>query len=227
MPELKGIVDALAVHYGNLDRPPCVGPFQMVLWEAVAYMAPDERRLAAFEMLRATVGLTPEQILDAPLDALQAVTRHGGAIAFESRAGRLRESAQLVLMDFDGDLSGVLKLPATQSLKQLMRFPMIGRPVAEKILLFCGVLPVLALDSNGLRVLIRLGYGKEHQSYDQSYKSVREAIAGELPADCAYLSMAHELLRRHGKETCRRNEPSCHVCVVRDSCQFYRQTALS
>jgi hypothetical protein len=35
-----------------------------------------------------------------------------------------------------------------------MLFPMIGEPGAEKILLFSGVLPVPALESNGVRVLV-------------------------------------------------------------------------
>ena len=34
-----------------------------------------------------------------------------------------------------------------------------GEPGAEKVLLFSGSAPVLALDSNALRVLLRLGFG--------------------------------------------------------------------
>ena len=51
-----------------------------------------------------------------------------------------------------------------------MQFPMIGEPGAEKILLFSGVLAVLALDSNGVRVLVRLGVGEERKSYAATYK---------------------------------------------------------
>ena len=55
-----------------------------------------------------------------------------------------------------------------------MQFPMIGEPGAEKILLFCGLLNVLALESNGLRVLTRLGCGEERKELCRGYKSVRE-----------------------------------------------------
>jgi endonuclease-3 len=48
--------------------------------------------------------------------------------------------------------------------KLLMRFPMIGEPGAEKILLFCGALAVLALESNGLRVLVRVGVAEERKT---------------------------------------------------------------
>src|ERR1039458_5911517 len=65
-----------------------------------------------------------------------------------------------------------------------MQFPMIGEPGAEKILMFSGVLGVLALESNGLRALVRLGFGEDRKSYSATYKSVREVTLEELPADC-------------------------------------------
>ena len=46
---------------------------------------------------------------------------------------------------------------APASEKALKRFPSIGDPGAEKILLFTRSYPVMALDSNGLRVLCRVG----------------------------------------------------------------------
>ncbi len=91
------------------------------------------------------------------------------------------EAARLTIAEFDGDLSNLLRLPAKEALKQLMRFPMIGQPGAEKILLFSGLLPVLALESNGLRVLIRLGFGTEDKSYSTMYRSVQGATAANCP----------------------------------------------
>ena len=38
-----------------------------------------------------------------------------------------------------------------------------------------------ALESNGLRVLVRLGFGEDRKSYAATYKSVREATLEELP----------------------------------------------
>jgi endonuclease III len=99
-----------------------------------------------------------------------------------------------------------------------MRFPMIGEPGAEKILLFCGALNVLALESNGLRVLTRLGCGEERKSYAATYKSVREVTLEELPSDGPLLTKAHLLLRRHGQEICLRTGPVCHACPVSLQC---------
>ena len=106
------------------------------------------------------------------------------------------------------------------SKRVLKEFPGIGDPGADKILLFCGADPVVALDSNGLRVLLRLGYGTEHQSYAKSYRSAVEAAASELPAKQAVRVRAYELLRHHGQTTCKHKAPACGACPLRKWCPF-------
>ena len=215
------LLDKLERHYGTPSSPRFAGPFEMILWEIVAYLADDARRAAAFDALRDTVGLTPQKILASPEKRLRDITRMGGSIAAEERADHLRTTAQLALDEFDGNLDGALKLPPPKAKKALMQFPMIGEPGAEKILLFSGVLPVLALESNGLRVLVRLGIGEDRKSYAATYRSVRSVTMEELPADCKSLTKAHLLLRQHGQELCLRNAPACHACVVNSECDFF------
>jgi endonuclease-3 len=190
----------------------------MICWEIVAYLSDDARRSAAFAALRERVGLSPHQILVAPIETLREITRLGGPIAADDRATRLQAAAQLVQDESGGDLSSVLRLPPPKAKKHLMRFPMIGEPGAEKILLFCGNLAVLALESNGLRVLVRYGIGEERQNYAATHKSVREAMLEQLPADLPLLTAAHLLLRRHGQDLCLRNGPACGKCPVRVAC---------
>jgi endonuclease-3 len=88
--------------------------------------------------------------------------------------------------------------------------------------MFSGVLPVLALESNGVRVLVRLGIGEDRNSYAATYRSVREATLGHLPEDCESLTIAHLLLRQHGQELCFRNSPACHSCPLNSDCPHVR-----
>eukprot|EP00456_Euglypha_rotunda_P088824 TRINITY_DN9135_c0_g1_i4.p1 TRINITY_DN9135_c0_g1~~TRINITY_DN9135_c0_g1_i4.p1 ORF type:complete len:240 (+),score=8.50 TRINITY_DN9135_c0_g1_i4:80-799(+) len=209
-----GMLAELERFYGEVARPALEGPFAMVLWEIVGYLADDARRGAAFAALRERVGLTPEAILAASGEELEAVARMGGGIAVRERVERLRTAATL------GDPVGALTMPSARAKKVLMRYPMIGEPGAEKILMFCGVLPVLALESNGLRVMVRYGIGEEKSNYAATYRSVREAVLEELPRECDVLQAAHLLLRRHGQEICRRGAPDCPGCPVRSGCPF-------
>jgi endonuclease-3 len=208
--------------YGCPNPPQFEAPLEMILWEIVAYLVDDTQRRTAFEALRKRVGLTPEKILAAPKELLRQITRIGGSIAAEERADRLRTAAQLALDEFGGNLATVLKLPSQKAKRSLMRFPMIGEPGAEKILMFSGVLPVLALESNGVRVLVRVGIGEDRKSYAATYRSVREATLGQLPEDCKSLTTAHLLLRQHGQERCFRNRPACHSCVLNSDCPYFR-----
>lgn len=77
---------------------------------------------------------------------------------------------------------------------------------------------VLALESNGARTLVRLGYGSVGRHYDATYRSVQSAAAGELVASVEVFSRAHLLLRRHGQDVCRRVAPACAECAVARRC---------
>jgi endonuclease III len=218
MKKLPRILAALRRAHGRLPRGP-TEPFALVLHENVAYLADDAKRAEAFSELERATGLSPERLAAAPRETLLAVAKRG--ILAADRVDRLREIAAIALEEFGGDLEEVVRRPPKDAIKALRRFPGIGLPAAEKILLFSGRLPVLALESNGLRVLLRLGYGREEKSYAASYASAQRAAAAELPEKCEALAEAHRLLRRHGQEICRRSAPRCDRCTVSKECAYF------
>ncbi|HKM86853.1 MAG TPA: hypothetical protein VJW96_11645 [Terriglobales bacterium] len=221
-PTLTQVMDRLFKFYGAPAPPPVTDAFEQVLWENVAYLADDEKRAAAFLALRKTVGLRPEDMLKAKPEKLLAVTRMGGMVP-ELRAQRLRQSAEIVQILLQGKLNAVLDESLPKAKKTLQRFPTIGEPGAEKILMFAGKYAVFGLESNGLRVLLRLGFAEEQKSYSASYRGVKSAISGQLPQDCKSLVTAHQLLRRHGQELCKRSRPLCDECPLKDSCAYAAQ----
>jgi endonuclease III len=172
---LEKISKKLKQHFGEPKLPKTQDPFELIVLENIAYLVDDARREAAFEALRRTIGLRPVDIVAAPIEEVISTTRLGG-VHPEPRAHRLKESAQIVLNDFAGDLHEALKLPLPKAIKALRQFPSIGEPWAEKILLFTKAYPLLALDSNGLRVLLRLGFWRgEEELYRQLQVSQRGA----------------------------------------------------
>jgi endonuclease-3 len=221
MPDLAWVVALLEKHYGK-PRPPLTrDPFEMVVIEQSGYLATDERRERAFLELKKRVGVGPDQILGAPMEVLREIAAIGGIHA-DLRALRMVESAELALRE---NPSTAVKLEFKQARRAIAKYPMIGEPGAEKILLFSGAHRVLALESNGLRVAVRLGFGQEHRSYSTTYRSAQEAldIAGWSGAR---LIAAHQLLRRHGQEICRRSDPGCEVCPVSGDCRYARERAV-
>ncbi len=214
-----GMIARLQKFYGDPPPPPVTDPFEQVLWENVAYLADDEKRARAFSQLRKTVGTSPKDILKAKPEKLLAVTRMGGIVP-EVRAERLRQIAEIAEILLKGRLDAALGESLAKAKKTLRQFPSIGEPGAEKILMLARKHPVFGLESNGLRVLLRLGFAQEQKSYSASYRAVQTALSGQLPKDCESLTVAHQLLRKHGQELCKRSQPNCEECPLRRSCAF-------
>ena len=219
---LIAIVKKLEKFYGRPQPPKTTDPVELILLENVAYLADDDKRAAAFAALKKSIGTRPAQILKASPEQLEEITRMGGIVP-ELRAQRLRQIAELVHYIFKDDLAAELKKPLPQAKKALKRFPTIGDPGAEKILMLTRSYPVLALESNGLRVLLRLGFAEEKKSYSASYRGVQQALAGQLPSDYDALIVAHQILRQHGQELCKRSRPLCDMgCPLTAECRYFR-----
>jgi endonuclease-3 len=211
-------LDALAKLHGEPKLQTVRDPFELILKENVAYLVSDERRAEAFKALKARVGVKPERILAAPQDVLLEIAQLGGMLP-KGRVDKLKQAAELAV-EQGGDLRAILKEPLAKARRVLKKFLGVGDPGAEKILLFSHTHPFLALESNGLRVLLRLGYGSEKGAYAKQYKSAQEAAGKEIEEACAPRMRAHLLLRLHGQTLCKRSAPECGACPLSKSCPY-------
>ena len=226
MPTFTQLIARLKRHYGKPELPPAQGPFELVMRENACYLLPDERRLEVFEALRDQVGLAATAIDAAPDKVLLPLAKRGG-MRPETRVFRWRQIAGITLSQFDGYLDRILTMPYAEAKKALKQFPTIGDPGAEKILLLCGVSNGLPLESNGLRVLVRVGWGRSQKNYGATYRSVQEALEPEIPSSSPKLMEAHLLLRRHGKTLCKDKAPLCYQCPISAECTYAQTTAAS
>jgi endonuclease III len=213
------VIATLEGYYGRPKPAVARGPFELILYENIAYLVSEDRREKAFRELQTRIGTRPEDVLVASLEELTPIAALGGIFP-ELRARRLQEAARLVRDEFHGDLRSVLSLDFVKARRALRKFPVIGEPGAEKILLFTGAHARLALESNGVRVLVRLGFAEEHTSYSTTYRRLQDALRDQIGTECAPLVPAHQLLKLHGQELCRRSEPRCPACPLRGSCAF-------
>jgi endonuclease III len=219
---LPQVLAALKTRYAHV-KPPAAGrdPLALILWEMVAYLADDDTRGKAFKALRDRVGLAPSALLEASLPVLTAICRSGGSVQPFDRAKRIKLIAALANDEFDGDLSQILTWEYAPAVRALRKFPSVGEPGADRILMLCGSHAVLGLDSNALRVLLRLGYGEESANYTKAYRSARDAAMAVLPKEPGALADASLLLREHGKETCKTSAPRCEECPVTAACAYF------
>jgi endonuclease III len=201
--------------YGSPEKPPTRDPFGLVIYENIVYLASPERRREAFAELRETIGTSPEAILGAPRRVLERIAARG--IIAARVASRIQECARIAVDEAGGDLSAAAAGPLKDAVRVLRKFPGIGQPGAEKILLFSGRPAGLAPESNGLRVLVRLGLVREESSYAKTYAAGREAGRALAPK-ASVLQEAHLLLQRHGQTLCRKEAPACGRCPLARGC---------
>jgi endonuclease III len=215
---LAETIDALASTHGEPAPPPVVDPFEQTVFETCCYLVDDDRRLEVWRRLKKLIGVTPAKLFAADQARIAAAIRDGGMRPAD-RAAKVLACAEIA--SEIGDLDAAANRPLDEARRVFERFPNHGRPGAERVLLFAGAHPVLALDSNGLRVLVRLGFAAESKSYDKTYRDVRAAVAPQTSGkEAAWLVRAHQLLRKHGQEICRRTRPECPRCPLRPRCAF-------
>jgi len=213
-------VAALEAFHGPPPAEPVADPFEIILWENCACLVDDARRTAVFRALAAEVGLTPEAILGAPPGTLERVIGAGG-MQPERRAAKLRDAAKLAAESGPAALGRLIRESPERARRILKKFPGIGDPGADHILMLSHAMVTLAPESNGLRVLLRLGYGSERGDYAAQYRSVAKAALPELKREWRWLEKARSLLRSHGREVCRRAAPQCETCPLTSSCRWF------
>jgi endonuclease III len=221
----KTVIDQLISAHGVPDPPYVTDPFEMILFENVSYLVSDEYRVLAYENLRNVVGLHPADILTANSGQWSRIAPMAGSNK-RGQIDKLIRSAEIVQSDFDGDVTTVLKLPFKKGAAALKKFPAIGDPGAEKILLFGRAAAILPLESNGLRVMTRIGFAAEQANYTAMYRAAQRSVADDLPSDIDWLIAAFQRLRLHGQLICRRVDPRCGACDVRPMCAFGRNRSI-
>lgn len=216
-PRLPALLDRLEAVYGRPRRePPCTA-LEWILWENCAYLVSDARRAEAYRALAERTKLEPARILGLAHEELAELAALGGMHP-ERRVEKLRSIAETVQESFDGDLEAATKRPLREARRALKRFPGIGDPGTDKILLFTGRHVVPALESNGLRVLVRLGLAEEAKNYTATYRNAIAALEPFAERGGAWLVRAHQLLRSHGQALCKNNAPLCDDCPLAERC---------
>lgn len=214
MNALRAAVATLAKLYR--PRPALRDPLQIILWENIGYLIDDERRAALFDEFATRVGLSAGAIAKAKDSVLVDIAKRGGMNP-RVRVERWRTIGAIA--STHGDLKVALRaLPAPKARALLKKFPAIGDPGADKILLFSGIEVRPALESNGLRTMLRLGLAPVGRSYAASYDAAVDVLGRDGEGTQAWYMRAYGVLRAHGQALCKRSAPQCVACPLDSSC---------
>jgi endonuclease III len=218
---LSQILDTLESFHGPQTAQWPTEPYQFLVWWHCGYPASEERCSRGWKSLNAEIGISPEKLLETPASRLARALKPGGMIP-ELRAGRLKQIAQRIREEFKGDLRSALsRLPLPQARASLKKFPGIGDPGADRILLFGEITAIAAVPSSCPQVLVRIESGHPHETYNVNYREAQEIMRSQVADTFVARTRAYLLIAQHGQKVCKRSNPKCGMCPVAASCTFF------
>jgi endonuclease-3 len=213
---LEDLLNKLSVFYGALPTPPR-DPFTLFVWEVLSVHSTPFKRDAALAALKRIPALTPDAMSRAPQKKLELSTGLAGPYN-EQRLRALRTGVDMFRRA--PKLPDVIRGPIVPARRALKGLPQMGEGGAYRMLLFAADHPVLPVDARVSRVARRLGYGDQQGSFTKTARSVREAVATQLPASPDAYRRAFLYLSHHGGATCTEGDPHCTVCPLLPDCPY-------
>jgi endonuclease III len=212
--KLERLVDRLRDFYGALPAPPR-DPFTLFVWEVLSTHSTPHKRETALGALKRARALTPDAMWKAPQKKLEESVRLAGPYT-EQRLKALRTGVDIFRRT--PDLPSVIRGPLTTARRALKGLPQMGEGGAYRMLLFAADQTVLPVDAKVSRVARRLGFGEAHVDFTKTARSIRDAIAKDLPPNVEIYRKAFLYLAHHGGTTCTETDPHCVVCPLAKDC---------
>ncbi len=208
---LGEIYDRLYAHYGPQGWWPGDGPFETivgaVLTQNTAWVNVDK----ALANLRAADAMSPSALRGLPEHELAALIRPSGY--FNSKTRKLKAIAGHLAL-YGDDVGQWASREPKELRDELLGVYGIGPETADDIVLYVAGLPSFVMDAYTQRIVDRLALAPQRKRYED-YQAVFE---DNLASDAGLFNEYHALLDAHAKEVCRKRDPRCKVCVLRDLC---------
>ena len=216
MTRAESLIDRLRIFYGALPSPPR-DPFALFVWEVLSVHSSPQKRDAAMAALKRTRALTPDAMWRASQKALEDSVRLAGPY-LEQRMTSLRSGVEIFRRT--RNLAATIRGPLAGARRALKGLPQMGEGGAYRMLLFAADQPLLPIDARVSRVARRLGYGEELRDFSKTARSIRAALAAQLPEQADVYRQAYLYMSHHGAATCTEADPHCGICPLLGECAF-------
>jgi endonuclease III related protein len=189
---------------------PGQSPFEVMVGAVLTQNTSWRNVERAIVNLRQADLLEPRALYDVPVAELEELIRPAGY--FRVKARRLHSLVEFVVERYGGSLDAMFQAGLAELRRQLLDVHGIGPETADSILLYAGSLPSFVVDAYTHRVFARHGW----IDFDADYHQIQDYVQGVLPQDVALYNEFHALLVRLGKDYCRKTNPKCAACPLRE-----------
>ncbi|MCE4613591.1 MAG: endonuclease III [Desulfurococcales archaeon] len=184
------------------------GLFPLLVAIILSQNTNDKNAIAAFEELRAVIGVTVEALSKAdPVEIGEAIKKAG---LYRQKAKAIAEVARLV-RDRGGE--NYLRNSGAREIRELLLgIKGIGRKTVDVFLAVTGKDKVFAVDTHAFRIARRWGLVGPRASYEETSRALLEFFGPDVADE------AHRLIISLGRKYCTARNPRCPECPLRDVC---------
>jgi len=150
---------------------------------------------------------TPSALLKAPTGEIEEALK--GIGLYRQKAKYLKLAIEKLIKEYHG------KLP--KSLKELVKFPGVGRKIANVILLHAFGEDTIPVDTHVHRIANRLGLVNNTKTPEQTEEQLKKVVPTDLWKKVNYLLVGL------GQTICTPQAPKCEICPVKDLCDYYKK----
>lgn len=149
-----------------------------------------------------------QSLADAPLERIEQIIRPCGL--FHTKAQSIKDASAMLRDEYGGILP--------DTMEELLRFPGVGRKIANLLLGDIHQKPAIVADTHCIRICGRLGFYPE--TLKDPYKV--ELIMSELAEPSKQSDFCHRIVS-FGREVCSARSPKCKDCPISQYCKKFEK----
>ena len=211
--QLEAIYTRLFAHFGAQHWwPQNGGAFEIIVGAILTQNTAWTNVERALANLRRAKLLAPARLHRVPRARLARLIRPSGY--FNLKAKKLHAFTEFLFARHRGSIARLFKLDIETLRDELLAVYGIGPETADSIILYAANKPIFVVDAYTQRVFARLGLSRAHAPYAE----LQSLFMDHLPRDEKLFNEYHALIVMLGKHICKKTQPRCGVCPLRDFC---------
>lgn len=208
--KLKDIYKKLYCAFGPQGWWPGDSAFEVMVGAILTQNTNWQNVSRAINNLKKDKSLSINKLYAMPAHELAQLIRPVGY--YNIKAKRLKNFFAFLLKNYKGNIRQMVKKDLFLLRKELLSVNGVGEETADSMLLYAIKKPIFVVDAYTRRIFSRHKLIPEGADYAQT----QELFMDNLKADIKMFNEYHALIVKLGKDFCRKQNPRCQECPLRD-----------
>ena len=205
---LKEAYTRLFEHFGPQHWWPGDTPFEIAVGAILTQNTNWKNVEKAITNLKDNTAFTAVELFKLKPEQLAELIKPAGY--FRVKTKRLRNFLELLINNYDGDITRLESIGDSSARKELLSVNGIGPETADSIMLYALNKPFFVIDTYTFRMLSRHDFCDEQMTYDE----LQALFMDTLDEDVSLYNEYHALIVKLGKEFCK-PKPNCDECPLK------------